>query len=150
MAKSAKFLFLFARCGHKAIINPAGDLVVNPSERGGARSGLCIQGNVSVRAWVFRAATHTCHARASLHTPGAAGFLEHNVLRSAYRASVKQHLLLGYNKSFAAILRGQHEGKGLRWARAVVQDAGAGGAQALMRKVREVSRCDPNHARYTP
>lgn len=27
-----------------------------------------------------------------------------------------QHLLLSYNKSFAAILRGQHQGKGVRWA----------------------------------
>lgn len=34
--------------------------------------------------------------------------------RSSYRASISQHLLLSYNQSFAAILRSQHEGKGLR------------------------------------
>lgn len=34
--------------------------------------------------------------------------------RSSVRSSVQQHLLLSYNKSFAAVLRGQHEGKGIR------------------------------------
>lgn len=34
VAKAGKFLFLFKRCGHVALINPQGDLIVNPSERG--------------------------------------------------------------------------------------------------------------------
>ncbi|PRW59946.1 alpha beta-hydrolase [Chlorella sorokiniana] len=71
VAKAGKFLFLFKRCGHVALINPEGDLIVNPS------------------------------------------FLELNVQRSSYHASVSQHLLLSYNKSLAAILRGQHEGKSI-------------------------------------
>lgn len=32
VAKAGKFLFLFKRCGHVALINPQGDLIVNPSE----------------------------------------------------------------------------------------------------------------------
>lgn len=32
MAKAGKFLFLFKRCGHVVLINPEGDLIVNPSE----------------------------------------------------------------------------------------------------------------------
>lgn len=40
-------------------------------------------------------------------------FLEHSVQRS-FSSSVKQHLLLSYNQSFAAVLRAQHAGKGLR------------------------------------
>lgn len=71
VAKAGKFLFLFKRCGHVTLINPEGDLIVNPS------------------------------------------FLELNVQRSSYHASVSQHLLLSYNKSLAAILRGQHEGKSI-------------------------------------
>ncbi|KAL4458650.1 hypothetical protein ABPG75_013515 [Micractinium tetrahymenae] len=70
VAKSAKFLVLFKRPGNVVIVNPQGDLIVNPS------------------------------------------FLEHNVQRS-FSSSVKQHLLLSYNQSFAAVLRAQHAGKRL-------------------------------------
>ena len=41
-------------------------------------------------------------------------YLERNVSHSRVRSSVSQHLLLSYNKSFAAVLRSQHEGKGVR------------------------------------
>lgn len=41
------------------------------------------------------------------------GFLERNVQRTLTH-SVKQHLLVSYHRSFAAVLRGQHTGKGLR------------------------------------
>ncbi|KAL4429353.1 hypothetical protein ABPG77_005127 [Micractinium sp. CCAP 211/92] len=77
VAKSAKFVVLFKRPGNVVIVNPRGDLIVNPS------------------------------------------FLEHSVQRS-FSSSVKQHLLISYNQSFAAVLRAQHAGKGL-----------SGGHQAL-------------------
>lgn len=37
-------------------------------------------------------------------------------MQRSFSSSVKQHLLLSYNQSFAAVLRAQHAGKGLRWA----------------------------------
>ena len=48
-------------------------------------------------------------ARRPSSLPGT-GFLEHSVQRS-FSSSVKQHLLLSYNKSFAAVLRAQHAGR---------------------------------------
>lgn len=37
-------------------------------------------------------------------------------MQRSFSSSVKQHLLLSYNQSFAAVLRAQHAGKVLRWA----------------------------------
>ncbi len=59
------------------------------------------------------------------------GFLELNVQRSSYHASVSQHLLLSYNKSLAAILRGQHEGKSIRWGCRCRWGCGCGGGAGL-------------------
>lgn len=128
VAKAGKFLFLFKRCGHVTLINPEGDLIVNPSERSRSRLGRCPVGSllcIGAAGSVHRALpahpcplsqlTFPCPPNWGCPPPSPlAGFLELNVQRSSYHASVSQHLLLSYNKSLAAILRGQHEGKSIR------------------------------------
>lgn len=132
VAKAGKFLFLFKRCGHVTLINPEGDLIVNPSERDRSRLGWCPIGTlpfvgaaetscgnlISAQGTASTLPTFiTCllvPSQLGLPSLTLAGFLELNVQRSSYHASVSQHLLLSYNKSLAAILRGQHEGKSIR------------------------------------
>jgi hypothetical protein len=81
-------------------------------------------------------------APAATHACPPAGFLEHSVQRT-YRASIKQHLLLSYNQSFAAILRGQHEGKGLRCGGVWGAGLGWAGLGWAVRSCRVVSAPSP-------
>ena len=140
MAKEGKLLCLFKRPGCVALINPAGDLVVRPSEcplppryrhtrspllRSPGRipalvptaacAALCRQRPWPALPCLAPGPQPTCRPCHPLWSP--AGFLEHRAHRSSVRSSVAQHLLTAYNASLAAVLRGQHEGKGTRCAR---------------------------------
>lgn len=107
-----------------ALINPAGDLVVRPSECQCVTAILisrtpAVWGMRCRWCWRCRRPIDRSRMRPALAAPPCpVGFLEHRAHRSSLRSSVAQHLLTAYNASLAAVLRGQCEGKGITCVRA--------------------------------